>query len=832
MKRQQNAAPATRQAPRRSRSWLRRLLLAAGLIAGLTLVGAVVGGFVLYQRLAADLPDVTVLEHYQPDLVTRVYDRHERLVAEFFVEKRLFVPLQRIPLHVRLATIAAEDSRFYSHSGIDALGMLRALWANLRSGEVKEGASTITQQVARSLFLTPERTLRRKLREIILAHRIEQHYGKDRILELYLNQIFYGHNAYGIEAAAQLYFGKSAQDLSLAEGAVLAGLPPAPNVYSPLNHPELSKRRRAHVLRRMVAEGYLSSAEAERVARLPLVADPSHRPLQAPTASYFTEYVRQYLEATYGADALYRSGLTVHTTLDLRLQQAAEHALRHGLLAIDKRIRHGAYTGPLRHVELGQDTTANATLIDTALASSKADTTIRAGALLPAVVLNVRNSEILVALTHARGRIPPAGWAWVQTASGVEGRNPSPAQFLRRGDVILTRVTQVDPNGQVHRLALEQEPLVQGALLAMEAGSGHILAMVGGYDFASSKFNRAVQAQRQPGSAFKPIVYATALAKGLTPDSRVDDSPMVLTLPNGKQWRPTNYDHTFLGPVSLRTALALSRNVATVRLLRRLGRHKVCAYAKRLGIRSRLQCYPSLALGASSVTLNELTAVYSVFANGGLYVEPTFVTKIVDRDGRVLAAARPAQHRVMSQTEAATLTSMLESVVQEGTGRRVQALGRPVAGKTGTTNDFRDAWFLGYTPGLIAGVWVGFDDHTSLGAGETGGRVASPIWLAFMQEALQDRPRMAFPLPSEEVMPSQNDEELRSQALASGQSPAAQTKLSSRQSGEAHEAATSSRRLSGRERRRPQRSPRPAPTPPAWQHSDAWRDNFDVGGSM
>ncbi|GIX47699.1 MAG: penicillin-binding protein 1A [Candidatus Tectimicrobiota bacterium] len=730
----------------RPRRLLRFLLWGSALLAGLGLLGGLVAALALYRELAADLPSVEELTRYQPSLVTTVYDRHGQPLADFFVEKRFLVPLEAIPQPLRQATVAVEDSRFYTHHGIDVLGILRALWTNLRAGEVREGASTITQQLARTLFLTRERTLKRKLREVILALRIERRFSKDQILEMYLNQIFYGHNAYGVEAAAQTYFGKSVSELTLSEAALIAGLPRAPNRYSPLVNPELSRKRRDHVLRRMVEEGYITAAQAQAAQQAPLVLRPKPEP--ARQAPYFVEYVRQYLEEHYGATALYRGGFAVHTTLDLRLQQAAERALREGLRAIDKRR---GYRGPLKRLVLTGEAAVDAARIQ-AVTMPDGDPTVRVGEVLPGVVLEVHPDEVVVAVKAGRGLLPAEGFAWVREANLQQDyawRRPLRAEeIFQRGDVIAVRVLAVDPAGKAHRLFLEQEPAVEGALVAMEVGTGEVLAMVGGYDFARSQFNRAVQAQRQPGSAFKPIVYAAALEAGMTPASIVIDAPVVK--PGAEPdtyWKPENYSEKFYGPTTLRTALAHSRNLVTVRVADKIGVPAVLAYARRLGITSPLAPYLSLALGASDVTLLELAAAYGVFANAGMYVPPLFITRIVDRHGKVLEEHLPQARRAMSPELAYVMTSLLQGVIEHGTGRRVRALGRPAAGKTGTTNEFRDAWFIGYTPELLAGVWVGMDDRTTLGYRETGGRVASPIWLDFMREAVKEQPITDFPAP-------------------------------------------------------------------------------------
>ena len=735
---------------RRRRRILRRVLIGLAVLMLLGMAGAGTAGYVAYRELATDLPDVAALEDYQPSLVTEVYDRHERLIAEFFVEKRRLVHLTEIPMHVRHATIAAEDSRFYSHGGVDYIGIGRAAWVNLRAGTTREGASTITQQVARNLFLTRERTLRRKIREAILARRIEQRYDKDRILQIYLNQIFYGHNTYGIEAAAQLYCGKSVADLSLADGAMIAGLPPAPNTYSPLRNPQRSLRRRAHVLRRMVDEGYLAPEKAAAAEQQPMCS-PGGRPHvthRVNKAPYFVEHVRQHLEDAYGPTALYRGGFTVHTTLDLRLQQAAQRAIQDGLLTVDKRTRRGAWQRPSRSVALTSDAARNTALIEAITMTHGAAPTVRDGDLLAGVVLAVQADGASVAVRKSRGVIKPAGIDWIRSIVDEPGKFGGDfTQLLRRGDVVRVRVAQADPEGLSHALMLEQDPAVQGALLALEASSNHVLAMIGGYDYDRSQFNRALRAVRQPGSAFKPVIYAAAIEAGMNPTSQVSDDPIEREIPGADTWRPENYDEEFLGPVSLRLALTKSRNLATVDVLEKIGVDAACAYARRLGVRRDLPCVLSLALGAAEMTLLDVTALYGVFANQGIHTEPVFITRVVDRFGTVKEAHVLTAQRVMSPEVAYTVTSMLESVVQHGTGRSVRALERPAAGKTGTTNDFHDAWFIGYTPEIVAGVWVGFDNQVSLGKRETGGRVAAPVWLAFMQEALAGQPVTDFPIP-------------------------------------------------------------------------------------
>ncbi|MEE9146453.1 MAG: PBP1A family penicillin-binding protein, partial [Candidatus Tectomicrobia bacterium] len=629
------------------------------------------------------------------------------------------------------------------------IGIARAMWVNAWAGAVREGASTITQQVARTLFLSRERTLRRKVREAILARRIERHFSKDDILRMYLNQIFYGHNAYGAAAAARIYFDKPVQELSLGEATLIAGLPQAPNKYSPLKNLPLAQKRRKHVLRRMVKEGYLTAAQASLAGQAPVDLRGNYR--QVNKAPYFVEYVRQDLEKRYGATALYRGGFEVYSTLDLRLQRVAERAVRNGVVAMDK--RHG-YQGPRRRLELSGDVLADMRLIETVTGVPDDDTTIREGEILAAVVLEVGESAVRVAVQASEGILTPGeSFAWVREADlkrAFRARKRLKAQeIFRRGDVIRVRVLQADPAGREHRLALEQEPLVQGALLALEVGTGHVLAMVGGYEFDSSQFNRATQALRQPGSAFKPIIYTAALEAKKTPGSIIYDKAIVKEeVSEQGTWKPQNNSLKRYGPTTLRTALTYSRNMVTIALLEQIGVPAALSVARRLGISSPLAPYLSLALGSSGVTLRELTAAYSTFANSGMYVPPVFITKIVDAKQQVIEENFPQARRAVSRDVAYVMTNLLQGVIQRGTGHKCcGALGRPAAGKTGTTNDFRDAWFLGYTPEILTGVWIGIDDRSTLGHRESGGRVAGPIWFEFMHEAVRGQPITDFAIP-------------------------------------------------------------------------------------
>ncbi len=750
MRKRRRYVSNTLQQPKAPRwwRWLRGLLIAATCVIVLGVGVGVIVGMSAYKTLTEGLPQLDELENYDSSLVTRVYDRHGELIADFFIEKRLLIDLAEVPLFIRQATIAVEDARFYSHGGFDTRGILRAMWVNFRAGEVREGASTITQQVARTLFLNRERTMRRKLREIILAARIERRFSKDEILRMYLNQVFYGHNAYGVEAAAQIYFGKATKALTLGEGLLIVGLTQSPNAYSPLKDLPRSLQRRQYVLRRMVEQGHLDANQAQQVAQEPVELNPNYK--QVNKSPYFVEYVRQYLETHYGSRRLYRGGFEVHTTLDLHLQQVAEQAVRRGVREVDQ--RHG-YQGPLRRVDLSRDAERNRQVIESVAIPPDGDRTIREGERLTGVVLNVGEKAVWVAVKDSRGVMTPKdSFAWVREPDlkrGFDRRaRREPREIFQRGDVIRVRAVRVDARGQAHILALEQDPVVQSALMTIEAGSGHVLAMVGGYDFAISQFNRATQAIRQPGSAFKPIIYTAALEAGKTPASIVYDRAVVKRDADTQQvWKPKNYSHKYYGAQTLRTALTHSRNMVTIRLMEDIGVPAVLASARRLGIESPLAPYLSLALGSSGVSLLELTASYSTFANGGLYIPPIFITRIEDADGQVIEEHLPQAQRALSPEIAYIMTSMLQGVIENGTGRRVRALKRPAAGKTGTTNDFRDAWFIGFTPEIITGVWVGIDDHTMLGQHENGGRAAAPIWLEFMQEAVRGHPITDFPIP-------------------------------------------------------------------------------------
>jgi penicillin-binding protein 1A len=611
---------------RKAQKGLIWIVATTGLFCGVT-----AGAFLALTR---DLPQIKSLESYKPSAITRVYSADQVLLEELFVEKRDPIPLSQIPELLKTALLTTEDRRFYDHSGLAIKGILRAMVQNIRKGRFAQGASTLTQQLAKTLFLTPRKTLTRKLREAFLALQLERRYTKDEILSLYLNQIYFGSGAYGVASAARVYFGKPVKDLTLAQCALIAGLPRAPTRYSPLVNPELARKRRNIVLSQMRSTGAINESDylAAIEEKLP-EPQPKSEKSKAP---YFIEYIIDSLENIVGDNRLYKGGLTVHTTLSVRYQNAAEEAVAKGLDQLEtRRIKN--------HLE---------------------------------------------------------------------------------------------------------EPHPQAALVAVNIGTGSIVAMIGGRDAGNTAFNRATTSRRQPGSAFKPIVYALAIERGFQPFQKILDAPVVFDSPSRDQeWQPQNFSKTYDGEVCLRWSLAHSKNIPAVRLLEKLGPSSVIQFAQTLGLRTPLNPNLSLALGTSEVGLLELTAAYSVFANQGKYIAPYGITKIVDAEGQTIWRAKPEQHIAMSRSGAAVITNMLEAVIQEGTGRKAEKLPGPLAGKTGTTNDYKDALFIGYCPQLVTGVWVGNDDASTLGPQETGARAALPIWIEFMQQALVRQSQGYFDIP-------------------------------------------------------------------------------------
>ena len=733
------------QGKRRKRRRL-RFILWTGLISLAVLL--IAGGFGFY-RVTRNLPQISTLKDYQPSIITTVYGDDGSPIAEFYMERRIVMPLERIPEMLIRAFVAAEDSRFFEHEGIDFFGILRALWKNIKAGGIVQGGSTITQQVTKSLLLTPERSLTRKLREAVLAYRIEKHLSKEEILFLYLNQIYLGHGAYGVEAAAQNYFGKHIQELNLAECAMLAGLPQAPSRYSPYSHPQRAKERQVYVLNRMVADGYISSGEAAEALAFHMNIR-ERKTWNIGHVPYFTEHIRRYLEEKFGQEVLYREGLQVYTTVNAAFQNAAQNAVKKGLNHLDKRQ---GYRRPLARLAPEE---IESFLND--LKESSEENSYTEGAVVKGVVIAVSSPEkkVTVRLSEGLGILPLENMEWARRPDpeiaygAVKVRDP--AEVLDVGDVILVRLEKRNPESKEWLLSLEQQPEVQGALLCMENDTGHVKAMVGGLDYNSSQFNRAVQSRRQPGSSFKPFTYAAALDKGYTPGTVIIDSPIIYSDDQMDwTWKPKNYKEKFYGPTLFRTALIFSRNVVTIKILRDIGIDYVIDYCRRFGITSPLSRDLSLALGSSGLSLLELTNAYSVFANLGELVRPIFVLKVLDRHGNLLEENRPQRERVVDKDTAYVMTHLLQEVVKYGTGWRARALKRPAAGKTGTTNKLQDAWYIGFTPSYVTGVWVGFDDDRTLGKYETGSRAASPIWVDFTRSILTNEPVRVFTVPENVV---------------------------------------------------------------------------------
>lgn len=725
---------------------------------------ALVAGISIYLYFSADLPKIARLKDYRPPTVTVVTSDDGRKIGEFFRERRVVIPLAEMPPQLLQAFVSAEDARFYKHRGIDLFSIIRAFTKNLKAGAIVQGGSTITQQVTKSFFLTPARNYKRKIKEAILAYRLDKSFSKDEVLYLYLNQIYLGHGAYGVEAAAENYFGKKAKDLNLAECAILAGLPQAPSRYSPFRHKEKAKQRQIYVLNRMVEEGYISNIEATKAMGTDLDIKP-RRNWYIEKVPCYTEYVRRYVEKKYGADALYEGGLKIQTAVNIEMQKIARKAITRGLEALDRRQ---GYRGPLGHLS-----PAEMEATSKEIATEMEGKNISDGSVLKGVVelVDDENGEVLVRCGNRRGVIPLANMKWARKPNVAKGyweaRIKKPGDALAKGDLILVKVNgryegkrewtqsgsgietlELLSKADLWSLSLHQEPASEAALLSIEADTGYVKAMIGGRDFLNSQFNRAIQSRRQPGSAFKPIVYAAAIDKGYTPASVIIDSPVVyLDEDRDFTWKPNNYERTFHGATLLREALTKSMNIITIKVLKEIGVNYAIDYAKRLGITSPINTDLSIALGSSGVSLLEMVRAYSVFANLGYLVEPTFITRIEDRDGNVLEEAIPIKNQAIEPATAYLMTSLLKSVVEEGTGRRVKKLGRPTAGKTGTTNNLYDAWFMGYTPSYVTGVWVGNDQKAPLGKSETGSRAASPIWLSFMKGILAKKPVKVFEVP-------------------------------------------------------------------------------------
>ncbi|HKW65747.1 MAG TPA: PBP1A family penicillin-binding protein [Terriglobales bacterium] len=690
------------------------VLLAAG-------AGSLAGLLFVYNT---DLPQVDDLEHYRPISNTELYDDQGRVIGSFALQRRVVARYQDYPPVLREAVISIEDKNFEKHWGVNVWRILGAAWRDLISGGKVQGASTLTMQLSRNLFLSPERTYGRKLEEILLAIQIERRFTKAQIFTLYANQIFLGHGVYGFETGAEFYFGRHARDLTLPEAAMLAGLPKAPSAYSPINSPERALRRRNLVINSMLEDGKITAAEAtaakEQPIRLNLQTDPNS------LAPYFVEEIRRYLEKKYGSDQVHQGGLRVFTTLDMDMQKAANQAVLDGLVAYEH--RHG-WKGRLENVLLEGQTLE-------AYHNPDWDETIVPGAYVHALVTEVAGGEAVVKFGRYFASLGPSEVAWT-------GRRVS--QLLAPGDVAYLKVISLGPDNRA-RVTLEQDSGVQGALVAIDNASGAIKAMVGGRDFDTSKFNHATQAQRQVGSSFKPYVYTAAIDQGATPDDVVLDAPVTFNTPSGP-YIPHNYDEKFEGNITLRRALANSRNIPALKTAEKVGIETVIGYAHRFGISEEIPDYLPIALGAADATVLEQTSAFSVFPEDGVRLLPRYITKVTGYDGRLLEENYPDVRDVISQRTARIMTSMLHEVVLHGTAVAASRMPYPLAGKTGTTNDFTDAWFVGFSPNLTCGVWVGFDEKKTLGNKETGARAALPIWMQFMSAALKGHDAGEFQPP-------------------------------------------------------------------------------------
>jgi len=726
-------------------------------------VGAGVVAWV-FDHYGEDLPDYASLADYQPPTVTRIHAGDGRLLAEYAHERRVFVPITAIPPVVRQAFVSAEDKNFYRHPGIDPLGIARAAYENFQAmgtNRRPQGASTITQQVAKNFFLTNEVSLERKLEEAILAFRIEQTFDKDRILELYLNEIFLGRRSYGVAAAALTYFDKALDDLTLPEAAFLAALPKAPSTYDPDRNPELALGRRDYVLGRMLADGAITRDEYD-AAHATAIETRSRDSIDYARADFFTEEVRRQLVRELGEDGFYQGGLSVRTTVDPELQQLADRALRRGLAAYD-RDRQG-WRGPLGSLDLA----AAGDGWPEALAAFDPGFELDDWRL--AVVREARPGSAQLGFADGGTATLPFSemrWATPELGPGEFGRPPQAAtDVVGTGDIIVVEAIETE-SGPTY--ALRQRPTVEGALVALDPHTGRVLAMAGGFSFRQSQFNRATQAWRQPGSSFKPFVYLAALERDFTPSSIILDAPLVIEQgPGLPLWKPENYTENFYGPSTLRVGIEQSRNLMTVRLAREIGMEQVQDVARRFGVDRGLGANLAAALGSNELDLLSLTEAYAMLVNGGREIEGQLVERIQDRFGQTIRRRddRPCdgcrrlafdgelppdlpddRPEVVDPRHAYQMVTMLEGVVERGTGRSAQRIGKPIAGKTGTTNDARDAWFVGFSPDLAVGVYVGFDRPRNLGRRATGGSVALPIWTEFMQAALENAPATPFRTP-------------------------------------------------------------------------------------
>ncbi len=685
------------------------------------LIGATAGLLLVY---TTDLPQVDALEAYRPSSITELYDDHGRVIGSFALQRRVVVGYDDFPPVLRDALVSIEDKDFYRHSGINFWRIVGAAFRDVESGGRVQGASTLTMQLARNLFLSPDRAFHRKVQETMLAIQIERRFTKPQIFTLYANQIALGHGVFGFEAASEFYFSKPAKQLTLEEAALLAGLPKGPSLYSPINHPDRAVKRRNLVINAMLEDGKITAAQAADARSAPLVLHLAHDPNSL--APYFVEEIRRYLENKYGADQVHEGGLKVYTTLDVDLQKAANQSVLDGLAVYER--RHG-WKGHLENVA------GDGVDLSKYFHPDWDDEPEVNGYIHALVSFGGTEFATLKFGRYTAGLSQP-DVAWTQHKL---------ADILKTGDIVYVKILSLGANGAAH-VSLEQDSGTQGALLAIDNATGGIKAMVGGRDFNESKFDRATQSLRQVGSSFKPYVYTTAIDQGASPDDTILDEPVSFETSSGT-YSPHNYDEKFEGIITLRRALAQSRNIPALKLANKVGIKSVIDYAGRFGITAKLPPYLPVALGAAEITLMEQTSAYSVFPNDGVRVIPRYITRVTDYEGRVLEEDFPDVKDVISERTARIMTSMLREVVLHGTGVAASRLPFQVAGKTGTTNDFTDAWFMGFSPTMTCGVWVGYDEKKSLGAKETGAHAALPIWMNFMTVAMAGKDPGEFQPP-------------------------------------------------------------------------------------
>ena len=754
-------------------------------------VVAAMAVYIFLNSMMDGLPDFTALRNYEPPVMTRIHASDGQLMAEYARQRRLFLPIQAIPDRVKQAFISAEDKNFYSHAGLDFMGIARAVLTNVRNyGNNRRpvGASTITQQVAKNFLLSSEQSYERKIKEALLSMRIEQTFTKDEILELYLNEIFFGIGSYGIGSAALHYFDKSVHELTLAETAYLAALPKAPNNYHPIRDTEKAIERRNWVIDQMVNNGYVTIEEANKAKASDLDVKFRTRGAHIFAADYFAEEVRRWIDDKFGTDKLYNGGLSVRTSLDVDLQVEARKALNDGLIKYD---RSRGWRGPIKTIDISGDWGVPLSKISplSDVPEWKLAVVLTAEGKEAEIGLRPEVDEETGELSNERSTttLPLSDLKWAKWSEGdKKGKAVNDVSVvLSPGDVIY--VKQTEEGG----FSLQQIPEISGALIAMDPYTGRVLAIAGGFSYDESQFDRATQAYRQPGSSFKPFVYATALDNGYTPSSVVMDAPIEIDQVGGQGvWRPQNYGGKFYGPSTLRTGIERSRNVMTVRLAKDMGMPLVAEYAQRFGIYDHLMPVLSMALGAGETTVMRMVTAYSMLANGGRRITPTFVDRVQDRYGKTIYKhdqricegcnvqawnnqPEPTlidnREQVLDPMTAYQITSMMEGVVQRGTATSVGAVGKPIAGKTGTTNDERDAWFVGYSPDLVVGVYVGFDRPRPMGRGSTGGHLAAPIFTDFMKVALADAPKKPFPVPEGlQLIPIDRRTGLRASANSEG----------------------------------------------------------------